>query len=185
MRLPPVTANASGSLLPSTRRWCLEPGRPLSTGLGPVSEPPFSPAPGWSRRSHATTRSHPPPATTRAPQARHHAGNRTAQDRARFRARPLPVGDRAHLRLAAPVQTTARPLRPPRRHSRGVPRTRLLHRLLPTTQEHLIVKGALRRRLLDGCAATDLDQLGEGVLLGMSSTMRISRKSTRAFLPIP
>src|SRR5215204_5386004 len=40
-RLPPVSAQASGSPVWSTRRWCLEPLRPLSTGLGPVSEPPF------------------------------------------------------------------------------------------------------------------------------------------------
>src|SRR5262249_61596269 len=77
------------------------------------------------------------------PQTRDPAGDRTAQDRTRLRTRPLPVGDRAHLRLAAPVQTAARPLRPPRRHPRGVPRTRLLHRLLPPTQELHIVKVAL------------------------------------------
>src|SRR6266496_1562237 len=39
LRLPPVTEKASGTPVASTRRCCLEPGRPLSTGLGPVSEP--------------------------------------------------------------------------------------------------------------------------------------------------
>ena len=44
----------------------MEPGRPLSTGLGPVSEPPFSLAPGSNRRSRATTRSHPRRAAAQA-----------------------------------------------------------------------------------------------------------------------
>jgi hypothetical protein len=41
LRLPPVTDQASGIPLASTRRWCLEPFLALSTGLGPVSEPPI------------------------------------------------------------------------------------------------------------------------------------------------
>ena len=44
----------------------LEPGRPLSTGLGPVSEPPFLPGSGSNRRSRAPTRAHPPRAAARA-----------------------------------------------------------------------------------------------------------------------
>jgi hypothetical protein len=55
----------------------------------------------------------PPP---RAPPARHQSRDRTPQHRARLRAGPLPLGRRAHLRLAAPIQTTARPLGPTRRH---------------------------------------------------------------------
>jgi len=39
--LPPVSVQASGSPLASTRRWCFEPVLALSTGLGPVAEPPF------------------------------------------------------------------------------------------------------------------------------------------------
>ncbi len=35
---------ASGIPVASTKRWCFEPFLALSTGLGPVSEPPFSPA---------------------------------------------------------------------------------------------------------------------------------------------
>lgn len=46
-------AAASGTPVASTIRWCLEPGRPRSSGLGPVAEPPSSPAPVWSRRSPA------------------------------------------------------------------------------------------------------------------------------------
>ena len=57
LRLPPVSVQASGIPFASTRRWCLEPGRPRSTGLGPVAEPPFSPAPGSNPRPRATTRS--------------------------------------------------------------------------------------------------------------------------------
>jgi len=66
LRLPPVSVQASGRPLPSTRRCCLLPRRPRSTGLGPVCEPPFSLAHGWNQRSRATTRSHRPRATPRA-----------------------------------------------------------------------------------------------------------------------
>ncbi len=38
---PPVSVKASGSPVWSTKRWCLEPARPRSTGLGPVEEPLF------------------------------------------------------------------------------------------------------------------------------------------------
>ena len=58
LRLPPVTLQASGRPVPSTRRWCLEPFLALSTGLGPVSEPPFSPERGSRPRPLAPTRSH-------------------------------------------------------------------------------------------------------------------------------
>lgn len=43
----------------------MEPARPLSTGLGPVSGPPFSPARGWNQRSPVTIRSHRRPADGR------------------------------------------------------------------------------------------------------------------------
>ena len=65
-RLPPVSVNASGIPVASTRRWCFDPALPLSTGLGPVSEPPFSPARGSRRRSRVTTRSRPQRATASA-----------------------------------------------------------------------------------------------------------------------
>src|SRR5712692_5636462 len=75
LRLPPVSVQASGTPPPSTRRCCLLPRRPLSTGLGPVCEPPFSLARGWSRRSPATTRSPRPraaqPTAARAAAPRH------------------------------------------------------------------------------------------------------------------
>src|SRR5262249_56202985 len=41
LRLPPVSAQASGIPVASTSRWCLEPFLALSTGLGPVAAPPF------------------------------------------------------------------------------------------------------------------------------------------------
>src|SRR4029450_3238894 len=50
----------------STSRWCLEPFLALSTGLGPVSEPPFSLARGSSPQQHATTQSRPPLASAKA-----------------------------------------------------------------------------------------------------------------------
>src|SRR5262249_25456224 len=55
LRLPPVTVQASGIPVASTRRGCLEPFLALSTGLGPVAEPPFSLADDWSPRPPATT----------------------------------------------------------------------------------------------------------------------------------
>lgn len=58
LRFPPVRLTASGTPEASVRRWCLEPGRPRSTGLGPVFELPFLPAPGWSPRSPVKSRSH-------------------------------------------------------------------------------------------------------------------------------
>src|SRR5437763_3952099 len=54
------------------------------------------------------------------------------RDRARLRARPPPLGRRAHLRLAAQPPPPADPHRPPRRHPRRLPRTRLLPHLLAT-----------------------------------------------------
>ena len=55
LRLPPVSVQASGIPVASTRR-CFDPFLPLSTGLGPVSEPSFSLARGWSRPPRETTR---------------------------------------------------------------------------------------------------------------------------------
>src|SRR3954462_9439773 len=54
LRLPPLSVQASGMPLGSTKRWCLEPARPRSTGLGPVAEPLFSPAHGSKSRPRAT-----------------------------------------------------------------------------------------------------------------------------------
>src|SRR5438094_122117 len=66
LRLPPVSVQASGMPPPSTRRWCLLPARPRSTGLGPVLAPPFSLANDWSRRSPAPTQAGRRRATRRA-----------------------------------------------------------------------------------------------------------------------
>jgi hypothetical protein len=103
LRLPPVSVQASGIQRASTRRWCLEPFLALSTGLGPVSEPPFSPVRGSSRRPRATTRAHPPLAVQRAaggadaprhrPSAiRRGGGSRSSPSRAELE-RQVPPGD--------------------------------------------------------------------------------------------
>jgi hypothetical protein len=63
LRLPPVAVQIP---VASTRRRCFDPFLALSTGLGPVSEPPFSLAHGSSRRRRAPTRARPPPAARRA-----------------------------------------------------------------------------------------------------------------------
>ncbi len=113
LRLPAVIEKASGIPVASTRRWCLQPGRPLSTGLGPVSAPPFSLAPGSSRRSPATTRARPRPATV---QARAHAAA----------PRHLPVATRRGDASRSPLNgTPARPAAAARR-SRCAERTRSL-----------------------------------------------------------
>jgi len=102
------------------------------------------PAAPKARPRHRRPRLRLPKSSPRAPSARHQSRDRPTPNRARLRPRPLPLGCRAHLRLAAPIQAAARPLRPPRRHPRSLPRHRLLPRLLPPTQERVIVKGALR-----------------------------------------
>ena len=43
LRLPPVSPTVSGVPRPQTIRWCLEPLRERSTGLGPVLRPPKRP----------------------------------------------------------------------------------------------------------------------------------------------
>lgn len=91
----PVSVQASGIPVASTRRWCFDSVLALSTGLGPVSEP-LSPARGSSRPPRATTRSPPPAAARRAearavaptPQpaaTRPGAGSRSTRSRSRAR----------------------------------------------------------------------------------------------------
>jgi hypothetical protein len=74
LRFPPVSEAASGMPCPSVIRWCLEPARARSTGLGPVLCRPSEPAretrrsPPWTnpkRPLHAVQ-----PAGTRADAAR-------------------------------------------------------------------------------------------------------------------
>ncbi len=83
--IAPVSVRASGIPVASTKRWCLEPFLPRSTGLGPVAAPPFSPAHDWNQ---------PPPATT---QARRPRAARRATERAAAPTRPPaathPAGD--------------------------------------------------------------------------------------------
>ena len=83
-----------------------------------------------------------PPAP--APPARDQTGDRPPRNHARLRPGPLPLGRRAHLRLAASVPPPARPLRTPRRHPRSLPRHRLLPHLLPPTHREQQMKRALR-----------------------------------------
>src|SRR5205823_4044083 len=95
------------------------------------------------------------------PPTRHHTRDRATQNQARLWSGPLPLGRRAHLRLAAPIQTAARPLRPTCRHPRSIPSDRLLPRLLPPTQERFIVKGVLRQlELTDDRDRGDLESAG-------------------------
>src|SRR5215211_6890548 len=55
-------------------------------------------------------------------------------------ARPRTVGGRADLRLATPLQAAARPLRPPPRDPRSLPRDRLLPRLLQDTPTVIVIE---------------------------------------------
>ena len=67
--------------------------------------------------------------------ARHQADHRPPPDRARLPPRPPPLGRRTKLRLAAKPPPTRDPHRPRRRHPRGLPRPRLLPRLLAAAGE--------------------------------------------------
>jgi hypothetical protein len=78
----------------------------------------------------------PPPQPTAS--ARHRARHRTPPNRPRLRPRPCALGRRTHLCLAAQLQTTARPLRPPRRDPPSLPRAGLLPCLLATTPELIV-----------------------------------------------
>jgi DNA-binding CsgD family transcriptional regulator len=86
--------------------------------------------------SARTSRGLPP----RAAPARDHTGDRTSPDSARLRARPRPLGRRANLRLATQAQAAARPLRPPPRHPRSLPCTRLPPRLLQATPKLIVIR---------------------------------------------
>src|SRR5439155_16237596 len=77
---------------------------------------------------------------TRTTKTRHRLRDRTPPNRARLRARPCAMGRRAHLRLAAPLQATTRPLRPPPRDPRSLPRHRLLPRLLQEAAELIVIR---------------------------------------------
>ncbi len=55
LRFPPVSDTASGMPCPSTRTWCLLPGRARSTGLGPLLGRVERPGRGWSRSPPATS----------------------------------------------------------------------------------------------------------------------------------
>ncbi len=66
--------------------------------------------------------------------------DRPPPNRARLRARTCALGRRAHFRLAAQLQTTARPLRPPPRDPRSLPRNRLLPRLLQEARALIVIR---------------------------------------------
>ncbi len=74
LRLPPVSETASGIPCASVIRWCFEPGRARSTGLGPVLGRPSAPARESCQSPPATSPVHQrravQPAMTRAAAAR-------------------------------------------------------------------------------------------------------------------
>lgn len=74
LRFPPVRDTASGMPWPSTRMWCLLPGRARSTGLGPLLGRAERPGRGKSRSPPATSRAVSPLAAW--PAARREAGPR-------------------------------------------------------------------------------------------------------------
>ena len=80
------------------------------TDRGPARARPGRPSAQAARPStpiEATTTT----STAPAPSARHQPRDRPPQDRARLRARQLPLGRRTDLRLAPPLPTAPRPLR--------------------------------------------------------------------------
>jgi hypothetical protein len=88
------------------------------------------------RRPRLRRRQVPPRATaTRDP-----SRDRPPPNRARLRARPRSLGRRAHVRLVASLQATARLLRPPSRNPPSVPRPRLLSCLLQTTPAFIVIR---------------------------------------------
>jgi hypothetical protein len=145
LRLPPLTVQASGIPVASTKRWCLEPFLARSTGLGPVAEPPFSPADGWSRRPPAPTRAHRrlvapragsrAAAPTRLPAATHPSGgDRSSRPEAEL-SRQMPPRDpggkheqdplqRLPVRQPLPARVAETPLDP--RQERPDPRPQLV-----------------------------------------------------------
>src|SRR6266508_1365386 len=98
-----------------TRPACARQGRPTAQAARPC---------------HRRPRLRPRQVPARATPARDRLRDRPPPDRTRLWPRACPLGRRAHLRLAAPLQATARPLRPPPRDARGIPRPRLLPHLL-------------------------------------------------------
>jgi len=104
-------------------------------GSGAANVPAGSPA------TASTTTQLPPP----VPRAPDQTRDRPPPNRAWLRARPRPLGRRTHLRPAPPLQTAARPLRPPRRDTRSLSRPRLLPRLLQKAPEVIVIRVLSRR----------------------------------------
>src|SRR5215813_14806647 len=103
LRLPPVSDTASGMPCASVIRWCLEPGRARSTGLGPVLGRPSPPAhascqslPGTSparpRRSVRPAAPRAAAATPRLPANRAAAARRSSPTRTPVAAAGTPTG---------------------------------------------------------------------------------------------
>src|SRR2546423_1842857 len=99
-----------------------------------------------ARRSRLRPRQVPPAALA----ARDQAADRQTPERARLRARPRPLGGRAHLRLAPQPPPTAPTHRPPRRHPRELPRPRLLPHLLAKAGD--LIELELLRERVEACA---------------------------------
>src|SRR5439155_26108714 len=114
-----------------------------STASARPSRPSAETPRARARRPRLRPRQVPPRATAAAD----HTGDRSPPDRARLRTRTRPLGRRAHLRLAAQLQTTARPIRPPTRNPRSLPRHWLLPRLLQEAPALIVI------RLLSGSAS--------------------------------
>src|SRR5439155_15591500 len=95
-------------------------------------------------------------APPRAPTARDHTRDRTPQHRSRLRTRPLPLGRRTHLRLAAQAEAATRPLRPTRRDPRSLPRPRLLPGLLQEAPAVIVIR-SLRRQCEERQVVREVD----------------------------
>jgi hypothetical protein len=131
-----------------------------------------------------------------SPGSRHHIEDRPQRHSPWLRPGQDPLGRRADLRLAAPVQATQNPLRDTRRPSPGSTPTRVQHHLLETTP-NLTLKPSARNHARGGREQFDLDrphdllgyqELEKGIDLGMeqrSSQQAARGRSGRAGIPAP
>src|SRR5207253_9978118 len=118
------------------RRHPADPARRACAAGARQGRPP-PPAP---RARDRRPRLRPRQVPARAPPPPDRARDRPPPDRTRLRPRSRPLGRRAHLRLAAPLQAATRPLRPPPPDPRRLPRTRLLPRLLQEAPALIVIR---------------------------------------------
>ncbi len=114
-----------------TRRHPAAPARRSDPAPARQARPPTPPTRHPPRRPRLRL----PTTPTGATRPRNQANHRQTQNPARIRTRHATLGRRTHPLLAPPDETTARPLRTPRRDPRSLPRPRLLPDLLPPPQE--------------------------------------------------